>query len=181
MSPVDGDISPDNLRYYYLLKETATMYGGILNIKVLDGSVIKFIMFGDNTMTPYALASSFMDRVSVITEVDVGSSIYFYDTSLTSNNLVVMHWDTNFFETVCTQFALSVANTFTTYFWLISASVPALPNFKTSGAPTFAIFSVNCNPVDTTSANTAVAVANIVYKDLGSTCTTNGQRFYIPL
>jgi hypothetical protein len=48
VTPVSGDVSPDNIRYYYLLRESSTtFYGGILVIKVSDGTIIKYARFGD--------------------------------------------------------------------------------------------------------------------------------------
>ena len=51
--------------------------------------------------------------------------------------------------------------------------------YKISGSPTYGVYSVNS--IVTYTNITAVAVANIVYKDLGTTCTTNGLRMYVPL
>lgn len=47
VAPVDGDVSPDNLRYYYLVKNkvSGSEFGQILSIKLSDGSFIKQLQF----------------------------------------------------------------------------------------------------------------------------------------
>ena len=102
IAPVDGDVSPDNQRYYYLVKESLTyLYGGIIVVKIIDGSVVRFVRFADKDTTPYALTASKMDRIIVNSKVNVGTSMYFYDTTITSDNIVVMHWDSYFGENIC--------------------------------------------------------------------------------
>lgn len=50
--PVDGDISPDNIRYYYLVRDSTTKYGGVLSVRIADGSVVRFVRFGDLDIIP---------------------------------------------------------------------------------------------------------------------------------
>ena len=89
--PVDGAISPDNLRYYYLIKEaTSTFYGGILSVRIADGSIVIFVRYGDMNVVPFGIASSKADRLAVNSRVDPGSggswSVYFQDHTITSKN-----------------------------------------------------------------------------------------------
>lgn len=78
--PVDGDVSPDNIRYYYLLKEaTTTYYGGILILKVADGTIVKFIRFGDKDTIPMAIVASKLDRIAFNSRIRAGTGIYFND------------------------------------------------------------------------------------------------------
>lgn len=57
---------------------------------------------------PLGLAVSSMDRIAAIFQVSSdATSVYFYDNTLTSNNLVVFHWDSNFGENICPEFALT--------------------------------------------------------------------------
>jgi hypothetical protein len=108
--PVDGDVSPDNIRYYYLLKETAvTKFGGILVVRIADGTVVRYIRFGDKLVQPIGLVASKMDRLafnSITTKTTPTNSVYFYDSTLTStNNVVIAHWDSWLNELKCPNFA----------------------------------------------------------------------------
>lgn len=149
------------------MSELVTQYGGILSVKILDGSVIKFLKIGDNAVLPLGLAVSSMDRVAAIFQVaNAGTSVYFYDNTLTSNNLVVFHWDTDFGENICSSFALTRL-TFTS-----TALNIVLTINKVYTSPAYGVYSVNS--IVTYTNITGTAVANTVYKDLGTTCTTNG-------
>ena len=123
---------------------------------------------------PLGLAVSSMDRITAIFQVSAdATSVYFYDNTLTSNNLVVFHWDTSFGENICPDFAL------TRLTFIATPLSIALTINKVYTSPAYGTYSVNS--ILTYTNITGSAVANTVYKDLGTACTADGKRMYVPL
>jgi hypothetical protein len=91
VKPTDGDLSPDNQRYYMLIKITSPdTNGGILVVKISDGSVLKFMTFGDTTVEPLGLTANKLDRLAFISNVQSSSSIYFSnDNTITSDMNII--------------------------------------------------------------------------------------------
>lgn len=55
-----------------------------------DGSVVKFISMGNANTEALALTTNRLDRIGLISRINVGSSTYFYDNTITSNNMLIM-------------------------------------------------------------------------------------------
>lgn len=159
MVPVDGDVSPDNIRYYYMLRETSSSdYGGLLIVRIADGSVVKFVKLGDARTVPMAVTASKLDRIATSIRVDSGASAstLFYDNTVTSDIQVTMHWDSYFGETVCSDFAFNTPASITfTMTNLNSVSV------KASTFTDYSVYDVNNPAVDTTSSNVKIDSANM--------------------
>ena len=182
----EGAVSPDNIRYYYLLKEaTVTKYMGILTVRIADGSVVKFVRIGDRDVTPLGIAVSWLDRLAFNMVVNPAVSVLFFDNTQTSDNLVVAQWDSYLGETMCASYTFNTpaANTFTAIS-LATVNAGNVNNYKTRTSVTlnpYSVYSVNCPAQDTTSSNALVAMIGMQYQDLGATCTTNGYRIYVSL
>lgn len=86
---------------------------------------------------------------------------------------MVFHWDTSFGENICSDFAL------TRLTFLATALNIALTINKVYTSPAYATYSVNS--IVTYTNITGSAVTNTVYKDLGTACTADGKRMYVPL
>lgn len=142
---MDGDVSPDNQRYYYLIRSiVAPFTGGIIVVKVTDGTIVKYMNYGDANLTPFALTVNKLDRLAFISRVTAGSSsVYFYDNTVTSDMLIISQWDSYLGETSCNKFAWSKTNTFTAVNWLTTATVGNLPNYKTAPMNAYGVFDVN--------------------------------------
>lgn len=101
-------------------------------ISISDGSIVKFVKYGDKNITPYALAVSSSDRLAFNSKVGVSNSIYFYDSSITSNNLVITHWDSILSELLCPQFAWDASSYTFTMTPLLTTALPVnVPKYKT--------------------------------------------------
>lgn len=138
--------------------------------------------FGDLDTIPMALATSKLDRIAFISNVNAGStSVYFYDNTVTSDMMIVSHWDSYLNDVSCPQFAFSTANSFASTNLLLTATPANLPKYKTAAYTAYGVFDVNGLASDSSSSNTKVDMTNMYLKDLGTQCTTNGQRMYVPL
>lgn len=75
LTTVDGDVSPDNQRYYYQIRSTSAPFtGGIIVVKVTDGTIVKYMNYGDADLTPFALTVNKLDRLAFISRVSAGST-----------------------------------------------------------------------------------------------------------
>jgi hypothetical protein len=62
VKPIDGAISIENTRYFYLI-EVANDYAHILVLSTADGAIRRQTRFGDTTVKPIGLAVSKLDRL----------------------------------------------------------------------------------------------------------------------
>ena len=65
ISTIDGDISPDGLKYYFLVDDTSNLVPGILNVKVSDGSFIRYVKYSYGGLYPAGLAVSSLDKIGM--------------------------------------------------------------------------------------------------------------------
>lgn len=110
--------------------------------------------------------------------VEAGSSsTYFYDSTVTSSNLVLIHWDPVMADLSCSDFDFYAP----THNPFIMTNLGTAANFKTKAAPTYAVFDVNSATVDVNSANQKVDMTATALRDLGTSCTADGYRIYVPV
>ena len=94
-----------------------------------------------------------------------------------------MHWDSYLGEYICPSFAFNTpaANTFTAVNMITTATALTLPRYKTTSFTTFSVYDVNRLAQDVSAANPKTDMTNTLTKDLGTTCTTNGLRIFVPI
>jgi hypothetical protein len=162
---------------------TAPLFGGILSIKVSDGSIVKFIRYGDVDTLPLALTVNRLDRLAFLSKLTSASSssVYLYDNTITSDMLIISQWDSYLNEAICDKYAFDRTNSFTSVNWLSTASAANLPKYRTASWNGYGVFDVNNQGSDSTASNAMVSMLSMSLSELGTTCTTDGKRITVPL